>query len=264
MNVRQIFSSPAVTISDVWCDPGPLPASELETEVEFGVSYPRAGVYVHRTSGGTVVVDPTVAVLRNRGDEHRTIHPTADGDRTTDLQFPAEVVAPILDSRDRFRVGATPISEAIAARHRRLLGMIRRGAASVLEIEEEALSLVGSTHDLPPFPEVARRHRLIVDEARQYLAWRFRQDLELVDIARAVGVSPFHLSRMFKRATGRSLTAYRTALRIRFVIDQLTNGENDLGRIAVEAGFYDHAHMTNTVRRHLGTAPSAIRTWLAG
>jgi AraC-like DNA-binding protein len=264
MNVRLLFSSPAVTVSDVWCDPGRWPVSELEVESAFGVSYPRAGVYVQRTLGGAVVVDPTVAVFRNRGDEQCTTHPTVDGDRNTDLQFPVEVVAPMLDSRDPFRVGAIPISEAIAARHRRLLGVIGKGTAPALEIEEEALSLVADTHHLPPFPEVARHHRPIVDEARQYLAWRFRDDLDLVEIARAVGVSPFHLSRLFKRATGRSLTEYRTALRIRFVIDQLTNGENDLGRIAVEAGFYDHAHMTNTVRRHLGTAPARIRTWLAG
>ena len=264
MNVRQLFSSPAVTVSDVWCDPGSLPVSELEAEEAFGVSYPRTGVYVHRTPGGDVVVDPTVAVFRSRGDEHRTTHPTVDGDRNTDLQFSAEVVAPMLDSRDRFRVGAIPISEGIATRHRRLLGIIRRGPASTLEIGEEALALVASTHQLPPFPEVARLHRPIVDEARQYLAWRFREDLDLVEIAQAVGVSPFHLSRMFKRATGRSLTGYRTALRIRFVIDQLTDGADDLGRIAVEAGFYDHAHMTNTFRRHLGNAPSKIRRWLAG
>jgi AraC-like DNA-binding protein len=263
MNIRQLFCSSAVTVSDVWCDPGPLPVSELEVEGSFGVSYPRTGVYVHRTSAGNVVVDPTVAVFRNRGDEHCTTHPTVDGDRNTDLQFPVDVVAPLLDSQDKFRVGAIPISEAIAARHRRLLGIIRRGAASTLEIEEEALALVGSTHHLPPFPEAARHHRPIVDEVRQYLAWHFRDDLDLVGIARAVGVSPFHLSRMFKRATGRSLTDYRTALRIRFVIDHLTDGESDLGRIAVEAGFYDHAHMTNTFRRHLGTAPSKIRTWLA-
>jgi AraC-like DNA-binding protein len=264
MNVRQLFSSPALTVSDVWCDPGPLPVSELEVESSFGVSYPRTGIYVHRTSEGNVVVDPTVAVFRNQADEHCTAHPTVDGDRNTDLQFPHEVVAPLLDTRDRFRVGAIPISEAIAARQRRLLGIIRRGGSSTLEIEEEALALVGSTHHLPPFPEIASHHRPIVDEARQYLAWRFRDDLDLVDIARAVGISPFHLSRMFKRATGRSLTEYRTALRIRFVLDRLTDGANDLSRIAVEAGFYDHAHMTNTLRRHLGTTPSKIRIWLAG
>lgn len=264
MNVRQLFSSFVVTVSDVRCDPGPLPISAVEVEDAFGVSYPRTGVYVHRTPEGNVVVDPTVAVFRNRGDEHCTTHPTVDGDRNTDLQFPVEVVAPLLDLRDRFRVGAIPISEAIAARHRRLLGTIKNGGYSTLEIEEEALALVGSTHRMAPFPEVASHHRSIVDDAREYLAWRFRDNLDLIDVARAVGVSPFHLSRMFKRATGRSLTDYRTALRIRFVVDQLTDGEDDLGRIAVEAGFYDHAHMSNTLRRHLGTAPSKIRTWLAG
>jgi AraC family transcriptional regulator len=264
MNVRQLFSSSVVTVSDVWCEPGPLPISAVEVEDAFGVSFPRHGVYVHRTPEGNVVVDPTVAVFRNKGDEHCTTHPTVDGDRNTDLQFPVEAVEPFLDSEDRFRVGAIPISEGIAARHRRLLGIIRRGPSSTLEIEEEALALVGSTYHLPPFPEVAGRYRPIIDEARQYLAWRFRDNLDLVDVARVVGVSPFHLSRMFKRATGRSLTDYRTALRIRFVVDQLTDGEDDLGRVAVEAGFYDHAHMSNTFRRHLGTAPSKIRTWLAG
>jgi AraC-like DNA-binding protein len=82
-------------------------------------------------------------------------------------------------------------------------------------------------------------------------------------VAAAVGASPFHLSRVFKRATGQSLTEYRTALRVRFAIDQIADGADDLSRLAVEAGFYDHAHMTNTFRRRLGSPPSVLRTWLA-
>jgi len=74
MNVRQLFCSSAATVSDVWCDPGPLPVSELEVEDAFGVSDPRIGVHVHRTSEGNVVVDQMVAVFRNRGDEHCTTH----------------------------------------------------------------------------------------------------------------------------------------------------------------------------------------------
>jgi hypothetical protein len=66
-----------MTVSDVWCDPGPLPVSELEVKSASGVN-PRTGVYVHRTLEGNVVVDPTVAVFRNRGDEQCTTHPIPD------------------------------------------------------------------------------------------------------------------------------------------------------------------------------------------
>lgn len=264
MNIRALFSSPAVTVSDVWCEPGHVLDSDLEVEPEFGVSFSRAGVYVHRSAGGSIVVDPTVAVFRNAGDEQVTIHPTDEGDCNTELQFSSEVVAPLLDLKGGFRLRAVPISEAVTARHRRLLRRLRNGAAaSPLGIEEEAVSLLRTAHRIEPANDVSDRDRRIVDETRKYLAWRFREDLDLLTVAAAVGASPFHLSRVFKRATGRSLTEYRTALRVRFAIDQIADGADDLSRLAVEAGFYDHAHMTNTFRRRLGSPPSVLRTWLA-
>ncbi len=263
MNIRVLFTSATVTVSDVWCEPGHLPDSDLEVEPVFGVSFPRTGVYVQRTAAGTVVVDPTVAVFRNAGDEQITLHPTDEGDNNTELQFPVEVVAPLLDLHGRFRIGSVAVSESVTARHRRLLRRLHhRTMTSPLAIDEDALSLLGSTHRIEAPRQTNDHQRRIVDETRQYLAWRFRDDLDLVTVAEAVGSSPFHLSRIFKRATGRSITDYRTALRVRFAIDRLASGDDDLSRLAVEAGFYDHAHMTSTFRRRLGSPPSHLRVWL--
>ncbi|HEX5671722.1 MAG TPA: hypothetical protein VFY46_03275 [Acidimicrobiia bacterium] len=116
MNTQVLFSSPAVNVCDFWCDPGQVPDSDLEVEAAFGVSFPRAGVCIQHTAGGAIVVDPTVAVFRNAGDEQVTTHPSDEGDRNTELQFPPEVLGPLLNNRERFRLQTAPISEAVTAR----------------------------------------------------------------------------------------------------------------------------------------------------
>jgi AraC-like DNA-binding protein len=263
MNAQVLFSSSTVQVSDFWCDPGHVRDSDLEVEPAFGVSFPRAGVYIQHTSGGTIVVDPTVAVFRNAGDELVTTHPSDEGDRNTELQFPPDVLAPLLNNRDRFRLQTAPIPETVTARHRRLLRRLqKRPVANPLEVEEEALSLLATVCQIESSGKVSEAQQKVVDGTRQYLAWHFRQELDLSTVARAVGSSPFHLSRLFKKATGRTITEYRTALRVRFAIDRLAEGDDDLSRLAVEAGFYDHSHMTNTFRRRLGSPPSHLRVWL--
>jgi AraC-like DNA-binding protein len=42
-------------------------------------------------------------------------------------------------------------------------------------------------------------------------------------------------------------------------LERLAAGERDLTALALDLGFADHAHLTNTVRRELGRPPSAFR-----
>ena len=50
--------------------------------------------------------------------------------------------------------------------------------------------------------------------------------LSLDEVAREVGASPHHLSRVFQRVTGSSLTAYRNRLRVRAVLDTLAEPDD--------------------------------------
>jgi AraC-like DNA-binding protein len=77
------------------------------------------------------------------------------------------------------------------------------------------------------------------------------------------GYSPYHLSRVFRRETGVSISAYRLRLRTRAAIDRIEQGEENLSRLARELGFSDHSHMTRMIVREAGWTPSAIRS-LAG
>lgn len=262
LNATVLFSSPTVKIVDVFCSPGRQARSDVEIEPAHGLTFPRAGVYIHETPDGRVVVDPTVAIFRNQGDEQTTTHPTTGGDRNTELQFPAHLVNPLLDSHGRFRLRSVPISDSVFFRHCRLLARLRSESGQYLEIEEEALALFHLTHHLEPSTARLDRHRSVIEDARQFLAERFHENTDIATVANRVGSSPFHLSRIFKQATGTSMTAYRTALRLRWTMDRIAGGAEDLGQVAVEAGFYDQAHMTNSFRRRIGQTPSTVRTWL--
>jgi AraC-like DNA-binding protein len=262
MRSRPLFASAGVTVSEVWCDAGHIPESGLETEPEFGLSLPRSGVYVHLGPRGRVVADPSVAVIHSRGDEHVTSHPTVDGDRNTDIQYAPDLIEGATRVDGRFGSGVTPVDGVIAAAHRRLLARARAGG-SPLETEEEAVELLARVLAVPGFADARPSQRAIADDARQLLAERFRDDLDLLAIAREVGASPFHLSRMFKRVTGRTLSEHRIALRLSHAMDAIMEGADDLSSVALEAGFFDHAHMANTFRHRLGLSPSGFRSQMA-
>jgi AraC-like DNA-binding protein len=83
----------------------------------------------------------------------------------------------------------------------------------------------------------------------------------LVPLARRLGVSPSHLSRVFHRETGVTLTRYRNRVRVSRALDRLLEGEPNLAVLAAELGFADQAHLTRTVRAEVGRPPSALRSW---
>ena len=262
MRSSVLFMSPGVAVMDVWCEPGPNPPSDIEIEPEFGVSIPRSGMYVRRMTDGDFFVDPSVMVLRNRGEEQVTVHPTNSGDRNTDIQFSQDLVEPLLNKGGRFRSRFHPNDPAVALRHHQLLVACRSAAGNALEIEERALRLLAMSAVFESPTEALPRHRRIVDETRQLLATRFRDDMDLRTLARAIGMSPFHLSRVFHRAVGRTMHSYRTHLRVQWVIETLSQGAPDLSLVAIEAGFSDHSHMTRVFRSFLDATPSQVRSMI--
>jgi AraC family transcriptional regulator len=98
-----------------------------------------------------------------------------------------------------------------------------------------------------------------VEAAKAYLAGRMSERVTLNDIARAVGASPFHLTRLFQWRTGVSLHRYMTCLRLRASLERLADGANDLAALALELGFSSHSHFTDSFRRKFGRTPSDVR-----
>jgi AraC-like DNA-binding protein len=106
-------------------------------------------------------------------------------------------------------------------------------------------------------PATAAARRRVVSQAKAALAADPR--LGLVELSRVTGCSPHHLSRVFARLTGLTVSQYRNRLRVSLALERVADGEPHLAGLAGDLGFADHAHLTRTVRAATGRTPSSLR-----
>jgi len=89
----------------------------------------------------------------------------------------------------------------------------------------------------------------------------YARELSLSDIAAAAHLSPFHLSRIFKKATGVTPHQYLLQVRVNSARSLLTAGAGDrsLAEVAAAVGFSDQSHLTRHFKRMLGVTPKQLR-----
>ena len=97
-----------------------------------------------------------------------------------------------------------------------------------------------------------------VTAALAYIRDRVADDFSLDDLSGAVGMSPFHLLRVFKARTGLTPFAYQTQLRIEAARRLLAMG-GGIGRTAEACGFVDRSHLARVFRGFVGVSPGAYR-----
>src|SRR5262249_49456007 len=97
-----------------------------------------------------------------------------------------------------------------------------------------------------------RRHRELTEAAKVAINRSLDRLPSLCDLAQGLACSPFHLSRIFHQTAGMSLRRYVNLLRTSVAADRLAAGASDLTELALDLGFSDHSHFTNTFRREWG------------
>lgn len=80
----------------------------------------------------------------------------------------------------------------------------------------------------------------------------------LTDLSKKVGLSPFHLQRLFKRATGLSPRQYQSARRMQQVKSGLRKGD-DVTTALYDAGFGSASRLYEKAPQRLGMTPGAYR-----
>ncbi|HXV75176.1 MAG TPA: AraC family transcriptional regulator, partial [Candidatus Polarisedimenticolaceae bacterium] len=139
-----------------------------------------------------------------------------------------------------------------------------------LDAEERAMQIFAAVlptkrrSSEPKRPATARLHRRVVDRACEYLIEYSSGSISLREVARHAGASPAHLSRLFKRHKGLSMGDYLLRLRLSAVVDALERRPHGLDRIARDAGFCSHSHLTTVFRRELGRTPNQVRRLFGG
>jgi AraC family transcriptional regulator len=92
-----------------------------------------------------------------------------------------------------------------------------------------------------------------------YIESHFAENPSLAAIASVVGVSPFHLSRLFQLSTGTSVVRYLRGRRLTEAARQLAAGASDILRVAIAAGYASHAAFTRAFSEQFGRSPEQVR-----
>lgn len=83
--------------------------------------------------------------------------------------------------------------------------------------------------------------------------------IDVVTLAKNHCITVRQLQRAFKEHIGLSPKEFLNVIRFRYALHLIRSGQkSSLLDIALEAGYYDHAHLTNEIRKHAGIAPSLL------
>ncbi|HIQ06712.1 MAG TPA: helix-turn-helix domain-containing protein [Anaerolineae bacterium] len=109
------------------------------------------------------------------------------------------------------------------------------------------------TTDLPPATD--RR----VQAAIEWLQVHYAEPVSLSELAAAVGISPRHLSRLFREAVGQTPAEYLETLRLSVAQSMLMGTDRSITEIALEVGYTTPSHFSQRFQSRTGLTPSEFR-----
>jgi AraC-like DNA-binding protein len=267
LEVRSWRAGDGVSIGDVACRHPRGRGQASEESPGNAVVFVRRGCFVRSADGGDHLLDPTLALCTNAGEEQRYDHPHTDGDDCTAIFLSPDQTAALWGGVSRLPTTPLRVPPPLDLRHRLLLAAARRNADQH-ELGEAALGLAADVlaghrpaQVASGRPATARARAALADGVRERLA--VDPEWSLQDLARALAVSPHHLSRTFRAATGETIARHRLRIRARRALELLAGGERDLAWVAADAGFADQSHLCRVLGAETQRTPSWLRAALA-
>jgi AraC-like DNA-binding protein len=256
-----VYSTPSLRVGVYRCPPGHALWHEMNDNIGERPHVVFPGTVVGLVRRGTrLVVTPNDVVFYRPFETYERSLRDERGDVSLFIAPSAEFLDP--PSAAVGRVDAPTFLLACRLAHR-----LRHDADGLL-VEETATELVGRALAAPA-PESGRRHGTrraraeLAENAKDLLVARLTQPLSLSELAAELCVSPFHLTRVFRECTGRTLTAYLHDLRLRVAVERLDQDpEAPLSRLAVDPGYCTPSHFSDRFRASFGLPPSQLRNFM--
>ncbi len=148
-----------------------------------------------------------------------------------------------------------PEANAIADQALRRLSQIRSVTEIPALVSEAALRLCEMVRE-------TRRQdtgNVHVEKTKHYLSDHLTQEIRTEDIAKTVGLSPYHLSRLFKTHTGMTMREYLTRERVEAAKQLLAATDRTIPQIASLLRFCDQSYFTMVFRRQTGQTPGEYK-----
>jgi AraC family transcriptional regulator len=134
----------------------------------------------------------------------------------------------------------------------RMYGEALSTALAVHLLREYGAAVLGPKRRYGGLP----REKLV--RAVEYIQDQLDTDLTVSGIAQAVGLSPYHFTRLFKESTGQPPYRYVVEARVRKAKELLTTGRFTISEAAYHVGFVDQSHLTRHFKRIFGLPPKRL------
>jgi len=99
----------------------------------------------------------------------------------------------------------------------------------------------------------------IIRKTREFIRANYKKSIKLIDISKAIYLSPYYLSHIFKKETGFTLFEYLTKVRIEEAKRLLENTPWNTTQISFEIGYSDQSYFCKVFKKSEGVSPSVYR-----
>ncbi len=104
-----------------------------------------------------------------------------------------------------------------------------------------------------------QRRKAMVQEAKDFIRDNMDRHMTLSDIATHLGISACHLSHIFSKESGFTLSSYLTQVRMQKAAELLADPAAQVAEVAYAVGYEDANYFSKAFRRHFGYSPSRYR-----
>ncbi len=241
---------------------------ELVHIVRGKVTLHVAGTRFRGNSCDTLLVPPTIS--------HRDEFPVGTRFEVLHIMFKwndGAAVLPLEINRDLVRLPVTDkqVVRELAfgvyqdLRHQRPLWQ----QTAVADLYRLLLFLISATKELR-VPKLRNetaaqkeRRRQMIREAKEFILANLDKPIALSDIAFNLRISTYHLSHLFSRESGFTLSSYLTHARMQKAAELLTDPRMRIAEVAYSVGFEDSNYFSKVFRKHFQCSPGRYRARLS-
>jgi AraC family transcriptional regulator len=265
---RIVASGPGWTVSDVICTASPHDRPFEERHDGICIAAVTQGTFQYRTTAGRAVLAPGGVVLGNEGAPFECGHDHGTGDRCLAFHLdPAliEAVMSAVPGSKRLAFARPHLPPLPALMPLLAAAEAARDETDAAALEELALRVAAAvaaalTGARPSPPSAGRRDERRVSDALRRIEAEAYEPLGLVDLARGVGMSPYHFLRTFRQVAGTTPHQYLLRTRLHRAAVRLRTSDDTVSAIAFDAGFGDLSTFNRRFRRVMGCSPGAYRS----
>lgn len=110
-------------------------------------------------------------------------------------------------------------------------------------------------------PGVCNVTNPMIRDAQSFISEHYQEPLTLNSIASALFISPYHLSRLFKRSLGVGIVEYLKTVRVKAAQLLLEQTEDNINTVSEKCGFSSSAHFRRVFKEVTGLTPQKYRVY---